>query len=141
MPGNFLSKDECFDLFMDFIESDEWLLPIESFIDYFCIMFPTDDLEEHRPEKLKIFNEYRSIVKLNLETFLVDILNYSSDQLSALLEQYELHLDFEDMVFVLAVEDYSIFHHFMFEASMNQNKRAYRKYRAPPQKTNSTPHA
>jgi len=79
MPGAFLSLDECFDLFMDFIESDEWLLPIESFIDYFCNMFPSNEIEENRPEKMRIFNEYRSIVKLNLETFLHDILNYSND--------------------------------------------------------------
>ena len=119
MPGAFLSFDECFDLFMDFIESDEWLLPIESFIDYFCIMFPSSDSGENRPEKIRIFNEYRSIVKLNLETFLHDILNYSNDQLSALLDKYERHLDYQDMVYILAVEDYSIFHDFMFEACMN----------------------
>ena len=119
MPGAFLSLDECFDLFMDFIESDEWLLPIESFIDYFCIMFPSNEIEENRPEKMRIFNEYRSIVKLNLETFLHDILNYSNDQLSVLLDKYERHLDFPDMVYILAVEDYSIFHDFMFEACMN----------------------
>jgi hypothetical protein len=119
MPGAFLSLDECFDLFMDFIESDEWLLPIESFIDYFCIMFPSSDSGENRPEKMRIFNEYRSIVKLNLETFLHDILNYSNDQLSALLDKYERHLDYQDMVYILAVEDYSIFHDFMFEACMN----------------------
>ena len=51
MPGAFMSNEDCFDLnifltarrhlFIDFIESDEWLLPIESFIDYFCLMFPT----------------------------------------------------------------------------------------------------
>ena len=41
MPGAYMSNEDCFDLFIDFIESDEWLLPIESFIDYFCLMFPT----------------------------------------------------------------------------------------------------
>lgn len=117
MPGAFMSNDDCFDLFIDFIESDEWLMPIESFIDYFCIMFPTQNSEEHRPEKMKIFNEYRSIVKLNLDTFLHDILNYSNEQLSALLVMYEQHLEFEDMMYILAVEDYLIFHDFMFEAN------------------------
>lgn len=112
-----MSNDDCFDLFIDFIESDEWLMPIESFIDYFCIMFPTQNSEEHRPEKMKIFNEYRSIVKLNLDTFLHDILNYSNEQLSALLVMYEQHLEFEDMMYILAVEDYLIFHDFMFEAN------------------------
>ena len=58
MPGNYLKKDECFDLFIDFIESDEWLLPIESFIDYFCIAFPTPEPTVHLAEKTKIFDEY-----------------------------------------------------------------------------------
>ena len=55
MPGSFMSDDDCFDLFIDFIESDEWLLPIESFIDYFCLLFPTPNYNEERPEKMKIF--------------------------------------------------------------------------------------
>ena len=50
-----MSDDDCFDLFIDFIESDEWLLPIESFIDYFCILFPTMDYSVNKPEKMKIF--------------------------------------------------------------------------------------
>ena len=70
MPGAFMSNEDCFDLFIDFIESDEWLLPIESFIDYFCIVFPTQDYETHRSEKMKVFQEYQSIVKLNLDSFL-----------------------------------------------------------------------
>lgn len=79
MPGAFMSNDDCFDLFIDFIESDEWLLPIESFIDYFAIVFPTRDSNENKREKEKVFDEYRSIVKLNLDTFLREILNYSND--------------------------------------------------------------
>ena len=58
MPGAFMSNDDCFDLFIDFIESDEWLLPIESFIDYFCLLFPTQDYDDHKPEKVKVFDEY-----------------------------------------------------------------------------------
>ena len=79
MPGSYMSNDDCFDLFIDFIESDEWLLPIESFIDYFCIMFPTMDYNENRPEKMKIFQEYQAIVKLNLDAFLTEILNYNGE--------------------------------------------------------------
>ena len=89
MPGAFMSNDDCFDLFIDFIDSDEWLLPIESFIDYFCLLFPTQDYEQDKPEKMKIFTEYRSIVKLNLESFLTEILNYNNDLLSNLLAMYE----------------------------------------------------
>ena len=120
MPGSYLSNDDCFDLFIDFIESDEWLLPIESFIDYFCIMFPTMDYNENRPEKMKIFQEYQAIVKLNLDAFLTEILNYNNEQLSNLLALYDNHLEFEDMMYLLAVEDYNIFHDFMHEASQAQ---------------------
>lgn len=116
-----MSDDDCFDLFIDFIESDEWLLPIESFIDYFCLMFPTNNYEEHMPEKMKIFQEYRSVVKLNLDSFLHEILNYNNDQLGRLLGIYEQDLEFDDMMYILAVEDYNIFHDFMHEACQAQN--------------------
>ena len=122
MPGAFMSNDDCFDLFIDFIESDEWLLPIESFIDYFCLLFPTQNSQENEREKMKIFEEYRSIVKLNLESFLKEILNYTNDLLSTLLAKYEEHLEFEDMMYILAVEDYHIFHDFMYEASLAQSR-------------------
>ena len=79
MPGAFMCDDDCFDLFIDFIESDEWLLPIESFIDYFCVLFPTQDYNQNRPEKTKIFQEYSAIVKTNLNGFLTEILNYNND--------------------------------------------------------------
>ena len=77
MPGSYLTNDECFDLFIDFIESDEWLLPIESFIDYFCSIFPTPDYDTDRKEKLQVFREYKSVVKTNLTIFLTEILNYT----------------------------------------------------------------
>lgn len=128
MPGAFLTNDECFDLFIDFIESDEWLLPIESFIDYFSVMFPTSSYNEHFKEKNRIFNEYKSIVKLNMETFLTEILNYSHDQLFGMLENYEQYLDFEDMVYILACEDYIMFHDFMFDACA-KGTRGFKRYK------------
>ena len=79
MPGSYMSNDDCFDLFIDFIESDEWLLPIESFIDYFCLVFPTNNTKDHRPEKEKVYAEYKSIVNANLNKFLRDILAYDKD--------------------------------------------------------------
>ena len=80
MPGGFLSQDDCFDLFIDFIESDEWLLPIRSFIDYFSLMFPpTESVNEHRDEKQKIYDEYKLIVASNLEQVLAEIRNYNTD--------------------------------------------------------------
>ena len=117
-----MSDDDCFDLFIDFIESDEWLLPIESFIDYFCIVFPTMDYSVNKPEKMKIFQEYRSIVKTNLDGFLTEILNYNNEQLLRLFNIYESDLEFDDMVYILAVEDYSVFHDFMHEAYIGQTK-------------------
>mmetsp|Transcript_7563 Transcript_7563/g.10725 ORF Transcript_7563/g.10725 Transcript_7563/m.10725 type:complete len:139 (-) Transcript_7563:1364-1780(-) len=122
MPGAFMSNEDCFDLFIDFIESDEWLMPIESFIDYFCLVFPTQDYDDHKPEKMKVFQEYQSIVKLNLDSFLYEILNYGKEQLSQLLALYESELTFEDMMYILAVEDYFIFHDFMFEAGQAKNR-------------------
>ena len=121
MPGSFLSDDDCFDLFIDFIESDEWLLPIESFIDYFCLLFPTNDYNENIREKMKIFQEYKAVCKVNLDDFLKEILNYNNDQLSRLLGKYERDLEFEDMMHIIAVEDYNIFHEFMFEACSAQS--------------------
>ena len=122
MQGAFMPLEDCFDLFIDFIESDEWLLPIESFIDYFCLVFPTQDYNEHKSEKMKVFNEYQSIVRLNLDSFLYKILYYSKEQLSNLLAQYESELTFEDMMYFLAVEDYFIFHDFMYEANVAKNQ-------------------
>lgn len=127
-PGSFLTNDECFDLFIDFIESDEWLLPIESFIDYFSVMFPTSSYNEHFKEKNMIFGEYKSIVKTNLESFLTEILNYSTDQLFGMLERYERYLDFEDMVYILACEDYIMFHDFMFDAALRGTK-GFKRYK------------
>ena len=77
--SDWLSQEECFDLFIDYIESDEWLLPIESFIDYFCLVFPTNNTQHHRPEKMKVYAEYKSIVNANLNNFLRDILAYDKD--------------------------------------------------------------
>ena len=79
MPGSFMPQDDCFDLFIDYIESDEWLLPIESFIDYFNIAFPTPDPQDHFNEKNKIFQEYIAVIQTNLNQFLREILNYSAE--------------------------------------------------------------
>ena len=61
-------------------------------------------------------------MKLNLDTFLYEILNYSKEQLSNLLAMYERELEFEDMMYILAVEDYFIFHDFMYEANLAKSK-------------------
>ncbi len=35
---------------------------------------------------------------------------------------YENDLEFDDMVYILAVEDYAVFHDFMYEAYIGQTK-------------------
>ena len=62
------------------------------------------------------------IVKLNLKTFLKEILNYTNDLLSTLLAKYEEHLEFENIMYILAVEDYQIFHDYMYEASLDNSR-------------------
>ena len=54
-------------------------MPIESFIDYFCLVFPTNNTRDHRSEKEKVYAEYKSIVNANLNKFLKDILAYDKD--------------------------------------------------------------
>ena len=63
-------------------------MPIESFIDYFCLVFPTNKSTDHKPEKMKVYTEYKSIVNANLNKFLTEILAYEKDQLSLLLDEF-----------------------------------------------------
>ena len=53
----------------------------------------------------------------NLNKFLVDILAYSKEDLGLLLDAFDDELDYEDVIYILAVEDFGIFHEFMFEAN------------------------
>jgi hypothetical protein len=73
--------EDQFDLTIDYFQSDEWLMPIASFIDYFCIIFSTKDTEEDKAEKIKVFQDYRSTVNANLNEFLHEILNINRDTL------------------------------------------------------------
>lgn len=50
-----MDDEEKFDIFVDYIDSDEWVLPIKSFIDYYCLVFSSEDPEEHLVEKQKVF--------------------------------------------------------------------------------------
>ena len=63
-------------------------MPIESFIDYFCLVFPTNNINDHKSEKMKVYAEYKQIVNANLDKFLKDILAYDKDQLSLLLDEF-----------------------------------------------------
>ena len=104
-------------------------MPIESFIDYFCLVFPTNNVNDHRAEKLKVYAEYKSIVNANLDKFLRDILAYSKDQLSLLLDSFQDEVDYEDILYILAVEDFDIFHEFMFEANQEMDRKAQQKWK------------
>ena len=59
---------------------------------------------------------------MNLDDFLKEILNYNNDQLSRLLGIYEDEIEFEDMMYIIAVEDYNVFHDFMHEACVAISK-------------------
>ena len=104
-------------------------MPIESFIDYFCLVFPTNNINDHKAEKMKVFGEYKSIVNANLDKFLKDILAYDKDQLSLLLDEFQDELDYEDILYILAVEDYDIFHEFMFEANQELDRKAHQNWK------------
>ena len=65
-----LSLDDKLDLFCDYLDSDEWIFPIQSFIDYYCVVFSTEDPQENFSEKQVVFKEYKEIVCQNIDEFL-----------------------------------------------------------------------
>ena len=46
-----LSLDDKLDLFCDFLDSDEWIFPVQSFIDYYCTVFNSENPEDSYTEK------------------------------------------------------------------------------------------
>lgn len=112
-------QDKC-DIFVDFLNSAEWALPIHSFIDYYCVIFATP-AKEHVEEKTKVFNEYKSIVGSNLHSFVTSVLKIDVSQLGAVLSLY--HGSYSCLEYVLAVEDYDIFHNFMFETNKDLDRQ------------------
>ena len=104
-------------------------MPIESFIDYFCLVFPTNNQNDHKAEKMKVFTEYKTIVNANLNKFLKDILAYSKADLGLLLDAFDDEIDYEDVIYILAVEDYGIFHEFMFEANQELDRKAHQSWK------------
>lgn len=51
-----------------------------------------------------------------------------------MLESYEQYLDFEDMVYILACEDYVMFHDFMFDAC-SKGTRGFKRYKVQSEKS------
>lgn len=92
-------------------------------------MFASEDTTEHQLEKEKVYEEFKKIVSTNLDGFLVELLNITKADLGGLLANANDDLDYEDMIYLLAVEDYSIFHRFMYEANVDQDKEVQRKAR------------
>ena len=72
---------------------------------------------------MKIFSEYRDIINQNLNDFLKEILNISRDNLTILLSEFEHTLDYKDVQYLLAGEDYEVFHEYMFEANRIRSAR------------------
>lgn len=114
------SEQDKLDIFVDFLNSADWAFPIHSFIDYYCVIFATHS-QEHREEKTKVFNEYKSIVGSNLHSFVTSVLGIDVQQLGTVLSLY--HGSYSCLEYVLAVEDYDIFHNFMFETNKDLDRQ------------------
>jgi len=112
-----LTEDDKFDMFLDFIYSDEWLLPIDSFIEYNCLIFTSADETESMQEKTRIYNDYRDTIANYIDKFLRNCLGMNRGQLGELCANFQDELDYDDMVHFLALEDYQLFHQVMFEAN------------------------
>ena len=112
-----ISDGEKLDIFLKFVVSDEWVLPVQSFIDYYCVVFATEDYQEHLEEKQRVYHEYKKIVSGNLNSFLQSGLGIGQNELSVLLGMYQG--DYVCLEYLLAVEDYEIFHDFMYETNID----------------------
>lgn len=62
-----------------------------------------------------------------LNAFLKNILGMDNKGLVRLLRKFQGELEYEDLVYLLAVEDYNIFHSFMHEANQKADREAARK--------------
>lgn len=75
-----LSMDDKLDLFCDFLDSDEWIFPVQSFIDYYCVVFAHEDPKENFTEKQVVYKEYKEIVCSNLDKFLADVIGLTREK-------------------------------------------------------------
>ena len=112
---------ERLDILIDYLESEEWIIPVQSFIDYYCVVFATKNKTEHIQEKQRVYDEYKSVVGGNLNYFTSSILQLNGDQLADLLLLY--NGDYDCLEYVLAVEDYEIFHNFMYETNLDLDQQ------------------
>jgi hypothetical protein len=114
-----VSDEERLDIFVDFLGSQEWNMPVQSFIDYYCVIFATDSPEDHLTEKKRVYDEYKQVVGSNLDRFMRTVMHMDASGLCALMALYDG--DYTCLEYVLAVEDYSIFHNFMYEANLDMD--------------------
>jgi len=101
-----VSDEERLDIFVDFLGSQEWNMPVQSFIDYYCVIFATDSPEDHLTEKKRVYDEYKQVVGSNLDRFMRTVMHMDASGLCALMALYDG--DYTCLEYVLAVEDYSI---------------------------------
>ena len=94
---------------MDFIYSYEWLEPINTFIEEYCLIFSGNDDDKWSVENSKGFKQYRKMVGSTLDTFLKDVLGMQRKDLAALCKHNTDKLEYNDMVHFLALEDYNLF--------------------------------
>jgi The ARF-like 2 binding protein BART len=83
-----VSESEKLEIFLNYMASDEWVLPVQSFIDYYCVVFATEEYHEHQDEKQRVYQEYKQIVSGNLNIFLHSGLGISQNELAVLLGLY-----------------------------------------------------
>lgn len=76
-------------------------------------------------EKQKIYDEYKQIVGSNLQKFMTKILKVDASGLVALMSLY--NGDYNCLEYVLAVEDYAIFHNFMYESNLDMDQQVQLK--------------
>ena len=76
-----MSWDNKLELFVEFLETDEWIFPIQSFIDYYCVIFATDAPLEHLEEKSRVYEQYKNTVSTNMNEFLSSVLGITRQDL------------------------------------------------------------
>ena len=81
------------------------------------MVFATKDYNEHLEEKQRVYGEYKEVVSGNLNTFLNSSLGIGRNDLAALLGMYTGN--YVCLEYLLAVEDYEIFHDFMYETNID----------------------
>ena len=54
-------------------------------------------------------------------------MNFTNEQLQVLLQSYQDELEHDDLVYILACEEYEVFHDFMYAANRDADSKAQRR--------------